>query len=814
MKQKKAESYNNSPSAHDGRRSRSRPQSRFKPKADRRLKKVFKQIGRPEEAEFVPDPFQIEAVEHIAERDVLVSAPTGSGKTWIAVQAIGKVFNCGGRSWYASPLKALSNSKYFEFCELFGSEHVGILTGDRKENTDASILVGTTEILRNHLYDAMNTGIDFSADLVVLDEAHYLGDADRGVVWEEVMIYLPGRVRLLMLSASVQNDREIASWLSEIRNHPCKVVHSDERPVPLYPLYLLPSGELLPLSGFDGVTPKIEQFLQQAEKIRHRRASTGISYEHILSVLDTFNLLPAIFFLKSRAECNFALNACKNRIVSASRTRSIEQRLESILQHYPFLANHPHIKRLQYHALGSHHGGQLIHWKIVIETLMNEGYLDAIFSTSTVAAGVNFPARTVVLVQSDRFNGKEFVDLSATELHQALGRAGRRGKDNIGFAVMVHGPYQNPHLIDDLLSQPSEPIKSQIKINFSMCLNLLLSQSPDNVKSLLERSFGTFQNIEPLKQLKDKMHKATEVVQQNLDGARCDTFSDVIPNIESRKILKKRLSRLKKKRKRYIKSCVKVDVDPDSDEKVSDFNKKIDASIRQLESMPCSGCSAFPLCHKNAGQGFIDIVYNAKWFSESYERARNELWNEFRRHLDFLILTGFAGSDGSLTNDGIWASKLRLDQPLIIAELIRNGVLTNLSSELLAGIVAVFVNDKFRDIDLDSTVQWERRPLLDAYYSMKRAVEPLMDLKKRHSFDTPLIQFWPAAALYMWACLESWETVIQLTSIDEGDLAMLIFRTADNLRQIMSLESTHPRLAQLARTSISRLLREPVIIPV
>ena len=175
----------------------------IRPGADKKLEKVFAAIGVPAPEPFKPDPFQLQALAAIQQSDALVTAPTGAGKTWIAEQAIARIHNRGGKSWYASPLKALTNSKYAEFSSLFGDKHVGILTGDRKENPDAPIIVGTTEILRNQLYDSMHQGETLAADLVVLDEAHYLGDPDRGVVWEEVLIYLPPRVKLLLLSATI-----------------------------------------------------------------------------------------------------------------------------------------------------------------------------------------------------------------------------------------------------------------------------------------------------------------------------------------------------------------------------------------------------------------------------------------------------------------------------------------------------------------------------------------------------------------------------------------------------------------------------------
>ena len=190
-------------------------------------------IGTPEPSPFVPDPFQRQAVRRIVKEDVLVVAPTGSGKTWIALEATKQYLDRGSRVWYATPLKALSNAKYEEFGQALGPENVGILTGDRKENPDAAVIVGTTEILRNQLYDDMEIGRDLPLDLVILDEAHYLGDVDRGVVWEEVLIYLPGRVKLLLLSATVSNAGEVAEWLTHIRGAACSVVQVPRTPCAL-----------------------------------------------------------------------------------------------------------------------------------------------------------------------------------------------------------------------------------------------------------------------------------------------------------------------------------------------------------------------------------------------------------------------------------------------------------------------------------------------------------------------------------------------------------------------------------------------------
>ena len=232
----------------------------MKPEIASSLKSVLAQIGKPNPAPFVPDEFQVRALDAIKQNDCLVIAPTGSGKTWIAREAILSVMEKGGRAWYASPLKALSNSKWVEFGLHFDPENVGIITGDTKENTEAPIIVGTTEILRNQLYDAMHQGIDLNCDLVILDEAHFLGDADRGVVWEEIMIYLPVRVNLLLLSATIGNGDEIAAWLASIRKKPCALIREEKRPVPLYPMFLHPSGCLHPFLDGKKAGPAVASF--------------------------------------------------------------------------------------------------------------------------------------------------------------------------------------------------------------------------------------------------------------------------------------------------------------------------------------------------------------------------------------------------------------------------------------------------------------------------------------------------------------------------------------------------------------------------
>ena len=667
-----------------------------RPRIEPGLDPIFRQIGGPAKAPFRPDPFQTEARERIRECDVLVSAPTGSGKTWIACQAILDCLENGKKVWYASPLKALSNSIYAEFSRMFGSASCGILTGDRKENPDAPVIVGTTEILRNQLYDVMHQGATVSVDLVIVDEAHYLSDPDRGVVWEEVLIYLPDRVRVLLLSATISNAEEICSWLERIRGTKMEIVRSEERPVPLEFLFLFPDGLLSPLGGRKGLTPKIRRFMERPRK-KGLRGSSKLQYGRIIEELRQFDLLPAIFFLKSRADCDHALRSCTPEESSLSEKKEIRRVVHAFLEKYPHLEGHRQLQRLLRCRVASHHGGQLPYWKVLVEKVMAEGLLEAIFSTSTVAAGVNFPARTVVLVQSDRYNGREFSDLTSTELHQMIGRAGRRGKDRIGFALIIPGRHQNPQLIHDLSDASPESIESQIHINFSMSLNLLLSHEPREIRNLLGRSFAAYQ--------KGRGRRKT-------------------PNARKK----------------------------DSD----------------------------------------------------------DLWQSFQRHLRFLQKTGFVDKDGSLTPDGYWSSKLRLDQPLLIAEAIRTGGLSGGDPGLLAGGLAPFVWDRNQEIQLRIDEGYDVSEMETFLAGVLESIETLRKKKARAGFEAPPIFSWPSAALYLWTRGVSWEELLTLVPIDEGDMASLIMRTADHLRQVAGLMETHPDLAQCAVAAIQLVLREPV----
>jgi superfamily II RNA helicase len=245
-------------------------------KYGRQLRELLAGIGTPKSAPFKPDAFQLEALTALEFEDVLVTAPTGSGKTWIAREEIRRLLENGKRAWYTTPLKALTNSKYAEFGDQFGAQQVGILTGDRKENSNAPLIVGTTEIYRNQLFDALRGGEQVLADLVVLDEAHYLADEDRGHVWEEAIILTPPRIRMLLLSATIGNAEEFAAWIAEVRGVRCGVVtRPGVRPVPLRAAFLLPDKRLVPLLDRGELNPEITKLTEQDDGRREGSSRRG-----------------------------------------------------------------------------------------------------------------------------------------------------------------------------------------------------------------------------------------------------------------------------------------------------------------------------------------------------------------------------------------------------------------------------------------------------------------------------------------------------------------------------------------------------------
>jgi superfamily II RNA helicase len=455
-------------------------------------------------------------------------------------------------------------------------------------------------------------------------------------------------------------------------------------------LFVHPTGTLYPLlyetrQGKQILDKHVRAYAQLRNPPMLARPRQLPDFDEILGLLRKYRLLPAIFFLKSRADCDRALTLCRPR----RQSERLVERIEELAATNTRIAHHRQRRALETKGVGAHHGGQLPAWKLVLETLMSEGLLDAIFATSTVSAGVNFPARSVVLLNSDRYDGSGFVPLTPTEFHQMTGRAGRRGMDQIGFAIVLPGEFMDLPGIARLAAQRPTDVRSQVQTSFSMVLNLLLSHTPEQIEDLLARSFVTH--------------------------------------------------------------------------------------------------SASPALYKRLVRGF-------------------------ERHLQFLKERGYVTAGGEPTEAGLWASQLRVDQPLLIAECLRKEVLPRSDPALLAAIIASFVNEREKD---DPSAPWLAargmpKTLERSFVAVQRSTRSLISHLGRRGFDVRPLYFRPAATMYAWASGRSWESVLHQSSMGEGDLAMLVSRTADNLRHIRTLGAVFPKVAATAGEAVDLLMREPV----
>jgi ATP-dependent RNA helicase HelY len=490
------------------------------------------------------DPFQVAACAALTNGDgVLVAAPTGSGKTVIGEYAVHLALTQQKKCFYTTPIKALSNQKYNDLLRRYDSETVGLLTGDNAINGDAPVVVMTTEVLRNMLY----AGSPALKDLgyVVLDEVHYLADRSRGAVWEEVIIHLPESVRVVALSATVSNAEEFGDWLAQVRGG-IEVIVDEHRPVPLWQ-HMLAGRRLYDLFTDEGhreVNPELVR-LAQREALRHpggrqpggrpgrgghRPRRNAAPYRpEIIDRLDGAGLLPVITFIFSRAGCDAAVQQCLSaglrlttpdeaRIaedVAARRTADIPDEDLTVLGYHDWVLA---LKR----GVAAHHAGMLPAFKEVVEELFTAGLVKAVFATETLALGINMPARTVVLEKLDKWNGEAHVALTPGEYTQLTGRAGRRGIDVEGHAVVLWQPGMDPGSVAGLAGTRTYPLNSSFRPSYNMAVNLTARVGRARAATLLESSFAQFQADRGVVGLAKRLRRLKEQADDLGRQVKCD----------------------------------------------------------------------------------------------------------------------------------------------------------------------------------------------------------------------------------------------------------------------------------------------------
>ncbi len=507
--------------------------------AKRRQKRERADLGQfSTHYDFDLDEFQLAGCEAIdAGRGVLVAAPTGAGKTIVGEYAVFKALRVGKKAFYTTPIKALSNQKYTDFVRRHGEENVGLLTGDTSINPEAPILVMTTEVLRNMIYAGSTTlaGLGF----VVMDEVHYLADRFRGPVWEEVILHLDTEVKLVSLSATVSNAEEFGQWLAEVRGE-TDVVVSEIRPVPLWQ-HVMVGRRLLDLYSADvdptdpGPNPPISPDLIEAIQGMKARGGPGRrggrrnqkhhrtpfvrppSRSMVVERLDRAGLLPAIVFVFSRAGCDDAVqqllasgitlttDAEQNQIerIIAKRTGDLPREDLAVLDFWRW-------QHALINGIAAHHAGMLPVFKETVEELFAAGLIKVVFATETLALGINMPARSVVLERLVKWDGQRHADLTAGEYTQLTGRAGRRGIDVEGHAVVLYSTGLDPVGLAGLASRRTYPLRSAFRPTYNMAVNLLATTDAARAREILETSFAQFQADRAVVGLARQTRKLTE----------------------------------------------------------------------------------------------------------------------------------------------------------------------------------------------------------------------------------------------------------------------------------------------------------------
>src|SRR5574344_1654473 len=468
-----------------------------------------------QEFPFELDEFQKQACEYITEgKSVVVCAPTGAGKTVIAEHAIHLALENGSRVFYTTPLKALSNQKYYDFGEKYGNDKVGLLTGDTSINRTAQIVVMTTEVFRNMLY-----GTNFGAvadnlkdvKYVVLDEVHYMNDEERGTVWEESIIYCPTNIQLIALSATVANADKLTEWINTVHSK-TELVNTDFRPVPLRYYYFDSSkpADLLPLltpSGQLNSKIKHEKKLRFKDRKRVQRSVV----KDVVRNLHEKEMLPAIYFTFSRKKCDEQMEKCSNLcLVSPKEQKQIREMVDEYLAENPYLNNNKHIDYIL-NGVASHHAGLLPGWKVLVEKLFQKGLIKVVFATETLAAGINMPARSTVISAVSKRTDSGHRMLTANEFLQMSGRAGRRGMDKVGYVTVVGTMFQTPDEVAELVLSASNPLESRFSPSYSMVLNLLQRFNLEEAKELISKSFGYYSSTDrlaPLLVQEEELQKA------------------------------------------------------------------------------------------------------------------------------------------------------------------------------------------------------------------------------------------------------------------------------------------------------------------
>ncbi|WP_413320095.1 DEAD/DEAH box helicase [Agrococcus sp. 1P02AA] len=784
------------------------------------------------------DPFQREACEAIEEgSSVLVAAPTGAGKTVVAEFAIHLTMAAPtGRVFYTTPMKALSNQKHRELAEAYGSASVGLLTGDTSINGDARIVVMTTEVLRNMLYEGRDlTQLEY----VVMDEVHYLADRFRGAVWEEVIIHLPRHVRMVSLSATVSNAEEFGAWLDAVRGD-TRVIVSEHRPVPL-DAHVHIRGRLVDL--FDSkqgeATHRPSRELQElargtdlAESASHGHRDRGGHNRHrsrggargggrgrqrdgqpwrgggpqrvdrvaLIAQLDEREMLPAIDFIFSRAGCDAAVrqvvdggvrltspeDRAEIRAIVDERTRLLDDADLGVLGYFEWIDG---LER----GVAAHHAGMLPVFKEVVEELFRARLLQVVFATETLSLGINMPARTVVLEQLEKFNGEARVRITPGEYTQLTGRAGRRGIDTEGHAVVVWSGKLQPVEVASLASRRTYPLHSSFSPTYNMAVNLIDRLGVPGTREVLETSFAQFQADRSVVQL------ARKVVDQRASLAGyAESMSCHLGDFSEYARLRRELADLERDAQR-------PGLGHGEHDRIQQRLTSLRAAMRRH---PCHACPDRE-SHARWGERYWRLHRDVEKLERQIARRTGAVAERFDRITEILrelryVEDGAAGATISAAGDVL--RRIYGERDLLVAESIRHGLWSGLDAAGLAALACALVFEGRRDDGMLPERMLPKGAFIDALDATHALWAKLDDIERAHGLpgsEPP--QTGLTLAMHRWARGYPLEGVLRDTELAAGDFVRWTKQTIDVLEQI---EHVAPkRLSRTARDAVAAIRR-------
>jgi len=754
--------------------------------------------------DFEFDPFQITACHAVEDgKGVLVAAPTGAGKTVVGEFAAYFALQAGKKCFYTTPIKALSNQKYSEFVAKFGEDRVGLLTGDTSINGEADILVMTTEVLRNMLYAGSNTLTNLGC--VVMDEVHYLADKFRGAVWEEVLIHLMESVQVISLSATVSNAEEFGEWLGEVRGD-TEVIVSEIRPIPLFQ-HVLIGNRLMDLFDQPG---KINPEILQREREAIRRSSLGrnrrgrfaepsdrMSRAEIIEKLQRENLLPAITFIFSRVGCDAAVKQCLH---AGLRLTSPEERTEirqTALRYTQNIAEED-LEVLDFQewltalerGIAAHHAGLLPSFKGAVEDLFQRGLVKAVFATETLALGINMPARTVVLEKLIKFNGEAHVPITPGEYTQLTGRAGRRGIDIEGNAVIQWSPTVDSASAAGLASTRTYPLRSSFSPTYNMAINLISRFGRETARRSLESSFAQFQADRAVVGLTRQIRKNETLIAELIRDAQCH-LGDFLEYARLRRSIKEvevLLSR-RDQRKTF------------DNRQRGHMEGELADLRRSLKAHPSHGCAERE-DHARLAERAGRLTRENEGLTTRVENRTHVIAKTFDQICQ--VLDHLQYIDGEKpTVQGKILTKIYAESDLLLTESIRRGLLDDLNATELLSVVSCMIFESRSQENLAPKLPSQKvTSTLTEIISLWAALEKIENdfgVKTQREPDAGF-----CFISYKWASGNSLNSVLKGSDMSVGDFVRSTKQLVDLLNQIAGASE---KLRPVCKDAVKRIDR-------